>query len=93
MLKKYDLVIVGAGPAGLMAAKRGAERGLRVVVIERKKDISIIRRACCSHFVMDDGYESETLRVTNGKIVFPRNGFKAGYEGPTLNITDKYLLL
>ena len=90
MLKKYDLVIVGAGPTGLMAAKRGAERGLRVVVIERKKDISIIRRACCSHFVMDDGYESETLRVTNGKIVFPRNGFEASYEGPTLNITDKY---
>ena len=25
MLKKYDLVIVGAGPTGLMAAKRGAE--------------------------------------------------------------------
>jgi flavin-dependent dehydrogenase len=48
-MTNYDVAIVGAGPTGLMAAKRGAEKGLRVVVIERKKDVSIIRRACCSH--------------------------------------------
>ena len=58
-MTNYDVVIVGAGPAGLMAAKRGAEKGLRVVVIERKKDVSRIRRACCSHFVMDDGYAGD----------------------------------
>jgi len=86
----YDVVVIGAGPTGLMAAKRGAEKGLKVVVIERKRDVSKIRRACCSHFVMDDGYESEALQVTDGKIVFPRNGFEIRYEGPTLNITDKY---
>ena len=86
----YDVVVIGAGPAGLMAAKRGAEKGLKVVVIERKRDISKIRRACCSHFVMDDGYAGEALQVTDGKIVFPRNGFEVRYEGPTLNLTDKY---
>lgn len=31
----YDLVIVGAGPAGLAAAVYGASEGLRVVIIER----------------------------------------------------------
>jgi flavin-dependent dehydrogenase len=89
-MTNYDVVIVGAGPAGLLAAKRGAEKGLRVVVIERKKDVSRIRRACCSHFVMDDGYAGEALQVTNGKIIFPRNGFEVSYEGPTRTITDKY---
>jgi flavin-dependent dehydrogenase len=89
-MTNYDVAIVGAGPTGLMAAKRGAEKGLRVVVIERKKDVSIIRRACCSHFVMDVGYAGEALQVTNGKIVFPRNGFEVCYEGPTRTITDKY---
>ena len=86
----YDVVVIVAGPTGLMAAKRGAEKGLKVIVIERKRDISKIRRACCSHFVMDDGYAGETLQVTEGKIVFPRNGFEVRYEGPTLNLTDKY---
>ena len=32
----YDLVIVGAGPAGLAAAVYGASEGLRVAVIERQ---------------------------------------------------------
>lgn len=86
----WDVVVIGAGPTGLMAAKRGAEKGLKVVVIERKRDVSIIRRACCSHFVMDDGYAGEALQVTEGKIVFPRNGFEISYEGPTLKLTDKY---
>src|SRR4030095_14955895 len=31
----YDLVIVGAGPAGLAAAVYGASEGLRTIVVER----------------------------------------------------------
>jgi flavin-dependent dehydrogenase len=34
-MKKCDVVIVGAGPAGSTAAKECAERGLKAVVIER----------------------------------------------------------
>ena len=90
MAKTYDLVIVGAGPTGLMAARRAAEKGLQVVIIERKKDVSVIRRACCSHFVMDAGYEGEALLVTDGKLIFPRNNFEVCYQGPQLKITDKY---
>ncbi len=86
----YDVVIVGAGPTGLMAAKTAAEKGMTAIVIERKKDVSRIRRACCSHFVMDDDYENEGIQVGNGKIIFPRNGFEVRYDGPTLNLTDKY---
>ena len=46
MAKKYDLVIVGAGPAGLMAAKTAGEYGLKVALLERKRDIAEIRRSC-----------------------------------------------
>ena len=31
----YDLIVVGGGPAGMMAAGRAAERGLRVLLLER----------------------------------------------------------
>lgn len=33
--KKYDLVIIGAGPAGLTAAIRAAERGKKVIILEK----------------------------------------------------------
>jgi digeranylgeranylglycerophospholipid reductase len=38
MTDRYDLAIVGASFAGLTAARRAAERGLRVVVLERKPE-------------------------------------------------------
>lgn len=51
-----DLIVVGAGPAGLMTAKRAAELGLKVTVIEFKKDITNVKRACSAQFVTDEGY-------------------------------------
>ncbi len=46
MATKYDVIIVGAGPAGLMAAKTAGENGLKVALIERKEIITDINRAC-----------------------------------------------
>ncbi len=43
---KYDLIVVGGGPGGLMAAKTAAEDGLKVVLIERKRNITEISRSC-----------------------------------------------
>ena len=53
MAKKYDLIVVGGGPGGLMAAKTAAEDGLKVLLIERKKDITEINRACTQIFYID----------------------------------------
>lgn len=42
--KKPSVVIVGAGPAGLFAALRAIELGLRPIVLERGKDVRARRR-------------------------------------------------
>ena len=38
-MSEWDAVVVGGGPAGLWFAKNAAERGLKVLVLERKKEI------------------------------------------------------
>ena len=35
--KKYDAVIIGGGPAGMMAAVTMAEKGLKVIIAEKNK--------------------------------------------------------
>lgn len=35
----FDVVVVGAGPAGSMAAKTAAERGLNVLLVEKRQEI------------------------------------------------------
>ncbi|MCX5900007.1 MAG: NAD(P)/FAD-dependent oxidoreductase [Proteobacteria bacterium] len=87
-----DVAIIGAGPAGLMAAYTAAQKGLTVLLLEKFDDISRIRRACCQQFVMDENYESENIRVEAGCVVFPANGFEVAYGGPTHAIIDTYFI-
>jgi flavin-dependent dehydrogenase len=86
----FDLAIVGAGPAGLMAAKTAAKLGLKAIVIEMKQDIKIIKRACSAQFVMDEGYEGECIKIQDNTIFFTNNGFDVNYTGPVLHIIDNY---
>lgn len=39
MTKKYDLIVVGGGASGMMAAGRAGERGLRVLLLEKNKEL------------------------------------------------------
>ena len=36
-MKRYDLIVVGAGPSGLSAAIEAAKRGLKVVVFDENE--------------------------------------------------------
>jgi len=49
----YDLIVVGGGPGGLMAAKTAAEDGLKVLLVERKKNVAEIARACLQIFYIN----------------------------------------
>ena len=83
----YDIIVVGAGPAGSMAAKIAAEGGASVLMLEKDRDIGVPVR--CAEAVGKDGIEKilgyavkkewiadEITRfkfvAPNGKAIFPK---------------------
>jgi flavin-dependent dehydrogenase len=88
MSKRYDLIIVGAGPGGAMAAKTAGENGLKTALLERKKDPAKITRGCAMMFAIESGYyfaERMYYNRKNKKMIFPVNGFSVDYDGPARN--------
>ncbi|MFH1007607.1 MAG: NAD(P)/FAD-dependent oxidoreductase [Candidatus Latescibacterota bacterium] len=53
MDKQYDVLVVGGGPAGCYTAKEAAERGMRVLVVEKDREIGLPVR--CAEGVGDAG--------------------------------------
>ncbi|KPJ57870.1 MAG: hypothetical protein AMJ42_04250 [Deltaproteobacteria bacterium DG_8] len=89
MAKVYDLIVVGAGPAGLMSAKTAGENGLKVALLERKNHITDINRACTMMVLVLNEYifgERITFNTRDGRLCFPVNGFSIRYDGPYKNI-------
>ncbi len=45
-MEKFDVLVIGAGTAGCLAAKTTAEKGLKVCIVERKKRADIGVKVC-----------------------------------------------
>lgn len=41
MIEKFDLVVVGGGPAGLISSGRAAELGAKVILLEKNSSLGI----------------------------------------------------
>ena len=62
MKKKYDFIVVGAGPAGLMIAKELSAARQDVLLIDVKKEITKVNRSCCTMLINEPDTHGETVR-------------------------------
>jgi digeranylgeranylglycerophospholipid reductase len=102
---KYDLIVAGAGMAGLIAARTASQEGLKTLVIETKKNITEINRACSGVIRMSrEGFMTAkkptdktvqpveiTLEMDPDKAQFHffQLGFSVEYTGPILVYHNK----
>ncbi len=93
MAKKYDVIVVGAGPAGLVAAKAAGENGFDVALLERKTDLTVMDRACLQTLDSANEYMHHDLyrcNLRDKRLCFPAHGFSVKYDGPYTDIHARY---
>ena len=99
-LKETQVLIVGAGPSGLIAAREAARRGAKVLVLEEHAEIG---RPChCAGLLSLDGMrkiglsanESYVQNRFRGAIFFSPSGlsFTVERETPVACVVDRVLL-
>ena len=89
MTKRYDVIVVGAGPAGLVAAKAAGEDGFGVALLERKPDLTVIDTEFAATLESANEYLHHVLYRCNTRdrrICFPAHGFSVKYDGPYKNV-------
>lgn len=92
---EYDAVVVGAGPAGLMAARKIAKKGFSVLVLEKERDLGT---RACAEAVSSSAFETAEIPLSpslisntiDGAYVFPPDESKmvkisGEYRGYILN--------
>jgi len=89
---KYDVIVVGAGPAGLLAAGKAAECGAKVLVVERMRQpgrkLLITGKGRCNITNMSPMSEFLTKVHPNGK--FLKSAFSQFFSGDIIALLKEY---
>ena len=94
-MNDFDVIVVGAGPAGLLAAGRAAELGGKVLVLEKMRKagrkLLITGKGRCN--ITNDSPASEFIRHVYPNGRFLRTAFSQFYSKDILDLLEKYGVL
>ncbi len=88
----YDLIVIGGGPAGLTAAGRAAEKGAKVLVLEKMKQpgrkLLITGKGRCN--ITNDRSAEEFIKHVRPNGRFLRYAFSQFYAEDILKLLKEY---
>jgi flavin-dependent dehydrogenase len=94
MSERYNVIVVGAGSAGLAAAWKTAEKGLKVVAVEKKTDICEVVRTTGNVFrnltPMNGDYLSVSKRGDRALVHFHNSDFDIEHTGRLIETHNSY---
>lgn len=91
-MNNFDVIVVGAGPAGLLAAGRAAELGGKVLVLEKMRQegrkLLITGKGRCN--ITNNLEIGEFITYVYPKGRFLRNAFSKFYSKDIIGLLDRY---
>jgi predicted Rossmann fold flavoprotein len=91
-LNKFDLIVVGAGPAGILAAGRAAEKSAKVLLFEKMpqagRKLLITGKGRCN--VTNDAEIGEFIKYVNPNGRFLRQAFSEYFSKDILHLLNRY---
>ncbi len=91
-MEKFDVIVVGAGPAGLLAAGSAAREGKRVLVLEKMRQegrkLLITGKGRCN--ITNDAEAGEFIKHVYPNGRFLRSAFAQFYSNDILELLNQY---
>jgi len=91
-MRNFDVIVVGAGPAGLLAAGRAAELGNKVLILEKMeregRKLLITGKGRCN--VTNNAAITDFITKVRPKGRFLRNAFSQYFSGDIVELLQKY---
>jgi len=91
-MKKYDIIVVGAGPAGLLAAGRAAEKGKKVLILEKMQQegrkLRITGKGRCN--ITNDLPMTEFIKHIYPHGRFLKSAFHQFFSKDIITLLEKY---
>ena len=91
-MNNFDLIVVGAGPAGILAAGRAAELGGKVLVLEKMRQegrkLLITGKGRCN--ITNNADISNFIKHVYPKGRFLRNAFSHFYSKDIIELLERY---
>ncbi len=91
-MNQFDVIVTGAGPAGLLAAGRAAEMGAKVLILEKMRSeglkLLITGKGRCN--ITNDASPGEFIKHISPDGRFLRNAFSRFFSGDIIGLLEKY---